>query len=94
MTEYGSQRATNVEYTPYQQTQEYIDQQRLDHQKEQDKQEQELQQQQLAVQQQQQNTQQLLVIGGLSLGAALVIVVSIYLLTKAFKRKDTKSGKK
>lgn len=52
-----------------------------------EKQKVELQKQELQVRQQQQDTQQLLVIGGLCIGAALVLVVAIYLLTKAFRGK-------
>lgn len=50
-----------------------------------------IEKQQLQLTQQKQDTQRLLVIGGLSLGGILVLVISIYLLVKAFKRKSKKS---
>ena len=50
----------------------------------------ELRQQELQVQQQQAQTQQTLVVGGLILAAVLVLVVSVYLITKLLRRNDTK----
>lgn len=48
----------------------------------------ELQKQELTVKQQGQNTQQVLVYGGLTIGALLVIVIAAYLFTKQHKNRS------
>jgi hypothetical protein len=46
-----------------------------------------LRKQEIQLQQQQQQTNNTMIIGGLAIGGVLVIVVSIYLLSKVFKKK-------
>lgn len=43
--------------------------------------------QEIQLQQQQQQTTNTMIVGGLAIGGILVIVVSIYLLSKVFKKK-------
>lgn len=48
----------------------------------------ELQKQEVQIQQQQQDTYQILVVGGLGIGVVLTIVLAIFLLAKIFRSKN------